>query len=84
MSSSNKSSSQVLTLLIEDADGVTEYLVGFLHVGEHSILRPLAARVHSGQNHDVSSVRLEEALQLQEWAAKNQVVFREGRISDPK
>jgi hypothetical protein len=80
MSSSSRNKSKTFTLLIEGATGVTEYVVGMMHVNDMPVFGPLAARVVSGRSSGLSLKKLQEAIELRAWAEANPDIFEDGRV----
>jgi hypothetical protein len=83
MSLSSKQTPKTLSLLVEGADGVTEYLVAILDVNETPVFGPIGARIVSGTGSDLSLADLQEAIELHHWARDNSNIFREGRVVYP-
>jgi hypothetical protein len=83
MSLSSKQTPKTHSLLIEGANGVTEYLVAIVDVNGTPVLGPIGARVASGAGSDLSLAELQEAIALHHWAEDHADVFREGRVVYP-
>ena len=83
MSLSSKHSPRNQSLLIEGAEGVTEYLVAVVHVNGKPMFGPVGARIASGMGCELSLAELQEAIALQGWAEENADVFHEGRVAYP-
>ena len=80
MSSADRLTPKVMSLLIEDASGVTEYVIGMMNVDEKPVIGLLGARVGSGKGCSLDRERLQEAIALQQWARTHLDVFEQGRV----
>ena len=71
---------QTFTTFVEDEAGVLECIVGVFDGGDRHILHPVAARVASGRFEELANDRLEDAIQIHQWARKHIEVFKEGKV----
>jgi hypothetical protein len=76
----DRSPLQTFTTFIEDDNGVLECIIGVFDKGNQRILRPVAARVASGEFDELSDDRLEKAITAHQWARKHVELFMEARV----
>jgi hypothetical protein len=80
MASADSLTPKAMSLLIENASGVTEYVIGVMNVNDNPVIGLLGARVASGRGSILDRQRLQEAIALQQWARTHLDVFEQGRV----
>jgi hypothetical protein len=71
---------QTFTTFVEDDSGVLECIIGVFDEGNRRFLHPVATRVASGTFEKLSNDRLEEAIEIHQWARKHVELFKEARV----
>lgn len=72
---------QTFTTFVEEESGVLECIIGVFDDDSRHILHPVAVRVASGTFEQLTSERLEEAINVHRWARRNLEVFKDGRVA---